>query len=64
MESIKTRFVFYCHECGEIKEWNVEHALIDYHGLTHIYTCKDCGKKVPAFAMDRYQEEGRVLIPV
>lgn len=60
----KEPFTFKCHTCGKETEWKVIHMLVDYHGLVHGYECTECGRKVPSFAMERYQQTGKVLIPV
>lgn len=53
-----------CHRCSMDTEWRITHAHVDYHGIVHCLECTQCGMTVPEFAWRRYQEEGRVVIPV
>lgn len=55
---------YHCHECGKETLWDVEHVFVDYHGLEHAMKCRECGKTVPIFAFARYQETGKIVIPV
>lgn len=62
--TIKTEATLHCHTCDKDTNWRIEHRVIDYHGICHVYICNDCGKMVPEFAMSRYQQTRRVVIPV
>jgi len=53
-----------CHKCGEVTEWRITHRLVRDYGIRHCLQCVRCGSVVPDFAWDRYQETGRVTIPV
>jgi len=53
-----------CHKCGKDTEWTIVHRFVDYHGICHCLMCTTCGNVVPDFAFARYQETGKVVIPV
>lgn len=53
-----------CYNCGEITDWRIVHRVVSNWGIRHCFQCEKCGKIVPDFAWDRYQSEGRVVIPV
>lgn len=53
-----------CWRCGKETEWRIDRAFVRYNGICDILVCVKCGEEVPAFAFDRYQEDGRVIIPV
>lgn len=55
---------FHCHTCNRVTDWHVDHMFVYYHGICHVLVCDSCGMKVPEFAFDRYQETGKVIIPV
>lgn len=53
-----------CHECDAPREWYITHRYVNYWGVRHCFRCPQCGTTVPDFAWERYQREGRVVIPV
>lgn len=64
MHGIKEMRTAYCHTCDEKTDWEIVHRFVDYHGVCHCLRCANCGREVPDFAWWRYQEEGKVVIPV
>ena len=54
----------YCHTCEKETEWMIVHRFVYYNGICHCLKCMRCEREVPDFAWRRYQEEGKVVIPV
>lgn len=61
---MNTKPIHYCHTCGKETRWNLILCEVIYHGVVPAYKCEQCEKTVPAFAMSRYECEGKVVIPV
>ena len=53
-----------CYKCDAPREWYITHRYVNQWGIRHCLRCPQCGMVVPDFAWDRYQKEGRVVIPV
>lgn len=53
-----------CYRCDEVQSWRITHRFVDYHGICHCLQCTRCGFVVPEFAWSRYQQDGKVVIPV
>ena len=53
-----------CHTCHEETQWEIVHRFVYNHGICHCLKCSKCGREIPDFAFARYQEEGKVVIPV
>lgn len=62
--NFKEMHAAYCHTCKEKTDWEIIHRFVYYHGICHCLRCTKCGRVVPEFAFGRYQEEGKVAIPV
>lgn len=64
MASILREMEAHCHKCGDESIFRFDLAYVDYWGITPCYVCTRCNTIVPEFTWSKYQETGRIAIPV
>ena len=54
----------FCPKCKQERDFKIEHAIVDYWGITHVLVCTGCNTVVPEFAFSEYIKTGKIIIPV